>query len=167
MSSNVYQDYLRVRKSHGLLSPIVTLVSSVGLSAVLLYRIEDFFFRHKLLLLSYSFHRINLVVHGIDILPGARIGSGFRIEHPVGIVIGAKAVIGRNCTILQNVTIGTRQILADAYDDKFPIIGNNVTIGCNSTLLGGIEIQDDVTIGAHTLVLANVPAGATIAGIYK
>lgn len=167
MSGNVYQDYLRVRKSHGLLSPIVTLISCVGLSAVLLYRIEDFFFRQKLLLISYIFHRLNLVIHGIDILPGARIGSGFRIEHPVGIVIGAKVVIGRNCTIMQNVTIGTRQIHADAYDDKFPIIGNNVTIGCNSSLLGGIEIQDEVTIGAHTLVLANVPAGTTITGLYK
>ena len=167
MPSNVYQDYLRVRKSRGLLSPIVTFISSVGLSAIIIYRIEDFFFRHNLLFLAYFFHRVNFVFHGIDILPGAIIGSGLRIEHPVGIVIGARSVIGRNCTILQNVTIGTRQVKAEVYDDNFPVIGDNVTIGCNSTVLGGISIQDDATIGAHTLVLADVPTGATITGLHR
>jgi serine O-acetyltransferase len=100
---------------------------------------------------------MNLNLHGIDVLPGARIGGGLRIEHPVGIVIGAGCVLGENCTIMQGVTLGVRSVIRKFNTHKYPIVGSNVFIGPNSTLLGDIIIGDNVTINAHSLVLISCP----------
>jgi serine O-acetyltransferase len=108
-----------------------------------------------------------LNLHGIDILPGAVIGDGLRIDHPVGIVIGAGAKIGRGCIVLQNVTIGTRYLDSTDYNNEFPVIGNNVTIGAGAVILGGVLIGDDCTVGANSVILADVPKGSTVIGVHK
>lgn len=77
--------------------------------------------------------------------------------HPVGIVISKETVIGRNCAIFQNVTIGT-------WNNKSPTIGNNVKIYANSVIIGGIKIGDNAIIGAGSVVLNDVPANAVVAG---
>ena len=139
---------------------------SPGLSAVLLFRLQDSLYRKRLLLPAYLVHRANLSVHGIDILPGAVIGDGLRIDHPVGIVIGAGAKIGRGCILLQNVTIGTRYINSTDYDNKFPVIGNNVTIGAGAAVLGGVTIGNNCTVGANSVVLTDVLEGSTVTGVH-
>jgi serine O-acetyltransferase len=143
------------------------LFSSTGLSAVVVYRIQQFLFQRNRLLLSYFFHRINLSFHSIDIVPGAEIGAGLRIDHPVGIVIGSKVVIGQNCTILHGVTLGTRFLRSEKYDNQFPIVGDNVDIGCNSTILGKVEIGSRVNIGANSLILKNIPSDTTVTGVFS
>jgi serine O-acetyltransferase len=140
---------------------------SPGLSAVLLFRLQDWAFKSKLLFLSYILHRINLNLHGIDILPGASIGSGLRIDHPVGIVIGAGARIGNDCILLQNVTIGTRYVDAAKYNNQFPTIGNGVTIGAGAVILGDVTLGDGCTIGANSLILADVASESTVFGVHK
>lgn len=139
---------------------------SPGLSAVLLFRLQCCFYRHKLLLPTYMTHRVNLNLHGIDILPGAIIGEGLRIDHPVGIVIGAGVKIGNYCILLQNVTIGTRYVDSKKYNDEFPDIGSHVTIGAGSVILGGIKLGDGCTIGANSVILADVPKGTTVMGVH-
>ena len=103
---------------------------------------------------------------GCDIMPQSQIGSGLRIEHPVGIVIGLKVIIGKNCTIAGNCTIGEKYIDQRAVGE-YPVIGNNVSLGANSTLLGKIVIGDNVTVGANSLVLKDVTSGKTVTGVYK
>lgn len=143
------------------------LVASPGLNAVLVYRIQQFCFQKNMLLLSYFCHRLNLIIHSIDIVPGAEIGPGLRIDHPVGIVIGSKVVVGENCSILQGVTLGTRFLRSEQYDNLFPIIGDDVYIGCNSTILGHVVIGSGVNIGANSLVIKNVPANTTVTGVHS
>ena len=84
--------------------------------------------------------------------------------HPIGVVIGQKVVLGNNCVIYQNVTIGAKD--TDNYKEaKYPIIGNNVKIYPNSIIIGDITIGDGAIIGAGSIVLNNVEANTIVAGI--
>jgi serine O-acetyltransferase len=153
-------------RSRGKFWRLKALYLSPGLSAVLLFRLQSGLFRMKLLLPAYLVHRINLNLHGIDILPGAVIGEGLRIDHPVGIVIGAGARIGSGCILLQNVTIGTRYIDSTDYDNQFPMIGNSVTIGAGAVILGRVILGNNCTVGANSVVLADVEEGSTVIGVH-
>ena len=82
--------------------------------------------------------------------------------HPIGICIVEAAVIGKNCTIGQNVTIGCGKRNENNID--FPIIGDNVVIFPNSTVVGGITIGDNAVIGCNSVVINDVPEGVTVAG---
>ncbi|MEZ9514996.1 serine O-acetyltransferase [Vibrio splendidus] len=83
-----------------------------------------------------------------------------KIPHPVGIVIGKEngVKIGENCTIMQNVTIGIKKI----GDVSGPTIGNNVFIGSNAVIVGDIKVEDNVIIGAGTLVNFDVPKNSKV-----
>lgn len=144
---------------------VKVIVLSHGFLAVFLMRVQTFLYRHRLLILAYVVYRINLILTGLDALPGCRIGGGLRIEHPVGIVIGAGAVIGSGCTILQGVTIGVKHVSREENDNEYPTIGNNVTIGAKASILGGISIGSNTVIGAHALILASAPDGSFLVGI--
>lgn len=152
--------------SHGpsLRDKMKVILLSPGFTAVILIRVQEFFYRKHLLIISYLTHRMNLTLHGIDVLPGVSIGGGLRIEHPSGIVIGAGSSIGNKCTIMQGVTLGVRNVMRDINNNKFPIVGNGVFIGANSSILGGIVIGDNVIIGAHSLVLINCPTNSRFIG---
>lgn len=89
--------------------------------------------------------------------------NNVKFAHPVGIVINKYAQIGMNCTIYQNVTIGTGKKNPITNLDV-PIIGDNVTIFANAVIVGGITIGDNVTIGAGSVVLKDVPSNCTVAG---
>ena len=89
---------------------------------------------------------------GIDIVPGAKIGFGLRLEHPTGIVIGRGVIIGENLTIMHNVTIGQKHIL-ESVTHKSPQIGSNVTIGCGAVLLGGMKIKNNTIIKAGSFLV--------------
>ncbi|MGH9360344.1 MAG: serine O-acetyltransferase, partial [Thermoanaerobaculia bacterium] len=79
----------------------------------------------------------------------------------VGLVVGGQTVIGEDCTLLHGVTLGEARF--DELD--CPRIGDRVTIGAGAKVLGGISVGDDAMIGANTVVLRDVPAGAVVAGI--
>jgi serine O-acetyltransferase len=104
-------------------------------------------------------HRFWSVVTGADIPLNSRIGGGLVMIHPNGIVIHPRALIGPNCKIFQQVTIGT------AGTEDVPTIGGNVEVGAGARLLGGIVIGDRARIGANAVVIADVPAGATAVGV--
>lgn len=101
---------------------------------------------------------------GIDIHPGARIGSSFFIDHGTGIVIGQSAVIGNNVKLYQGVTLGalsTRKELAN--QKRHPNIGNNVIIYAGATILGGeTTIGDDSIIGGNVWLTYSVPPGSIV-----
>lgn len=78
--------------------------------------------------------------------------------YPVGIVISPSAIIGKNCTIYQNVTIGQKN------GKNAAIIGDNVLICANACILGNIKIGDNAIIGAGAVVIKDVPANAVVAG---
>jgi serine O-acetyltransferase len=107
---------------------------------------------------------LNIVLFGLEVTPRCEIGPGIFFPHPSGTVIGAWR-IGRNVTILQGVTLGAKKMDL-GFDSRLrPEIGNNVTLGAGSKILGGIHIGDNVTVGANSVVVNSVDAGCTVVGI--
>jgi serine O-acetyltransferase len=99
-------------------------------------------------------------VTGISLPLEARIGPGLRIYHFGNIFIHSQTVLGRNCTLRQGVTIGNR-----VPDGPAPVIEDDVDFGAYAQVLGDVRIGSGAKIGAMTLVLCDVPAGATAVGI--
>jgi serine O-acetyltransferase len=99
---------------------------------------------------------------GIDIHPGATIGPGFFIDHGTGVVIGGTAIIGRDVTIYQGVTLGGTSL---QRKKRHPTIGDNVTVGSGAAVLGDITVGDNVKIGANSVVVKDVPPNSTVVGI--
>uniref|UniRef100_A0A7S3JRU9 serine O-acetyltransferase n=1 Tax=Aureoumbra lagunensis TaxID=44058 RepID=A0A7S3JRU9_9STRA len=98
----------------------------------------------------------------VDIHPAAQLGGGLMCDHATGLVIGETAVVGRDCTILHNVTLGG--IGHDKGVDRHPKLGDRVTIGAGATLVGPIRIESDVVIGSQAVVSINVPTGLVVVG---
>jgi serine O-acetyltransferase len=98
--------------------------------------------------------------YGIDTGFSVRIGPGIKIVHLGGIIIHQYAEIGRQLTILNNVTIGqsTEKV-------QVPIIGDKVKIGVFSAILGNVTIGDDVTVGSHTLVNKSIGNSKVVVGV--
>jgi serine O-acetyltransferase len=90
-----------------------------------------------------------------------KIGGGLRIQHFGQIMIHDSVTIGENVTIYNGVTIGLK------HDDDLqgPILGDNVYIGTGAKILGQIKIGNNVTIGANTVVLTDIPDNSTAVGV--
>jgi serine O-acetyltransferase len=102
-------------------------------------------------------------ITGVEIHPGARIGRRFFIDHGMGVVIGATAVVGDDVMLYHGVTLGGRTLQRGVK--RHPTVGDRVTIGAGARVLGDIEIGDDVQVGANSVVVKDVPAGAVATGI--
>ena len=101
-------------------------------------------------------------IFGVDIHPAARLGKGIMLDHATGIVIGETAVIGDNCSLLHGVTLGGT---GKERGDRHPKVGSGVMMGAGAKLLGNIRIGDCVRIAAGSVVLQDVPARRTVAGV--
>ena len=99
---------------------------------------------------------------GIEIHPGAKIGNCLFIDHGMGIVIGETAEVGNNCTIYHQVTLGGT---GKDQGKRHPTVGDNVLIGAGAKVLGPVYIGNDSRIASGSVVLTNIPAGATAAGV--
>lgn len=104
-------------------------------------------------------HLILTIVTGSDISPHAKLGKRLFLPHPNGVIIHADAVIGDDCIIMQQVTVGQLAI------GGVPAVGNKVYIGAGAKVLGPISVGDNARIGANSVVLSDVPAGRTAVGI--
>ncbi len=101
-------------------------------------------------------------VTGIEIHPGAVIGHRFFIDHGMGVVIGETAEVGDDVMLYHGVTLGGRSM---QRVKRHPTVGSRVTIGAGARILGPVYIGDDVQIGANSVVVKDVPAGAIATGI--
>lgn len=105
---------------------------------------------------------------GIDIHPGATIGSHFTIDHGTGVVIGETCVIGNHVKLYQGVTLGAKSFPLDEQGNpikgipRHPIIEDNVIVYANATLLGRITIGRGATVGANTWILEDMPPEAKV-----
>lgn len=100
--------------------------------------------------------------YGIELPYTVSLGRRVVVEHQGGIVVHGASVIGDDCIIRQNCTLGIRRL--DALNDA-PVLGRNVELGAGAVLLGAIRIGDGARIGANAVVLADVPAGALATGV--
>lgn len=134
-----------------------------GLHAIVIHRyLSHPFYKIKLRFLARLISQISRFFTGIEIHPGAKIGKGFFIDHGSAIVIGETAEIGKNCIIYHNVTIGGT---GKHKGKRHPTIGDNVLIGTGATLLGPINVSDNVKVGAETVVIMHdIPSDCTVVG---
>jgi serine O-acetyltransferase len=117
--------------------------------------------RVPLKLVSFIGNKFCEVFMEMCISPRASIGVGLYIGHIGGIHISPQAVIGRNCDVTHRVTIGASAMGRQGA----PVIGDDVYIGTGATLAGKIRIGSGAKIAANTLVMSNVPEGATVMGV--
>ena len=101
-------------------------------------------------------------IFAVDIHPATRLGVGLMLDHGTGIVIGETAVVGDNCSILQNVTLGGN---GKDKGDRHPKIGDNVLLAAGAKVLGNIRVGNCSKVAAGSVVLKDVPPNKTVAGV--
>lgn len=98
----------------------------------------------------------------IDINPAAELGKGLFVDHGHGIVIGETARVGDDVSILHGVTLGGT---GKEHEDRHPKVGNGVLIGAGAKILGNIKVGEGAKVAAGSVVLEDVPAHCTVAGV--
>ena len=144
---------------HRLLQPLLYFK---GFQAVQAYRVGHWLYSQGRYDLAYFFQMRVSEVFGVDVHPAARIGQGIMIDHAHSIVIGETAVVGDNVSMLHSVTLGGT---GKEDDDRHPKIGDGVLIGAGAHVLGNISIGHCSRIAAGSVVLSDVPACKTVAGV--
>jgi serine O-acetyltransferase len=137
------------------------LSSWAGVQALLAHRAAHALLGARVPLLPRAIAYATRVVTGVEIHPAAEIGNEFFIDHGAGVVIGETARIGRRVTLYQGVTLGGTGL---QRGKRHPTLGDNVTVGSGAKLLGPIEVGDGAKVGANTVVVEDVPPGATVVG---
>ena len=163
MLKTIIRDIKAVKKNDPAAKNIVeTLLCHSPLHAIFIYRIAHEFHKFGIPILPRFLTQIGRFLTGVEIHPGAKIGSGFFIDHGTGVVIGETTAIGKNCVLFHNVTLGGT---GHHKYKRHPTIGNNVLIGTGATLLGPIFVGNNVKIGANTTIInRDVPNNCTVIG---
>ena len=133
-----------------------------GLHARIFHRMAHRLWRADFKWLARFLSHIGRALTGIEIHPGATIGRRFFIDHGMGVVIGETAEIGDDVTLYHGVTLGGTSW---KEGKRHPTLGNGVVVGAGAKILGPITIGEGAKIGSNAVVVKDVPAGATAAGI--
>jgi serine O-acetyltransferase len=143
-------------------STLEVLLTYPGLHAVWIHRLSHRLWRWHLKLLARLLSQLARWLTGIEIHPGATIGKRFFIDHGMGVVIGETAEIDDDCTLYHGVTLG-----GTSWEKakRHPTLGKNVVVGAGAKILGPITIGDNARVGSNSVVVKDVPAGATVVGI--
>jgi len=134
-----------------------------GLHAIYIHKLSRWFWVCGLRWLGRFTSHLGRWLTGIEIHPGAKIGSCVFIDHGMGVVIGETAEIGDGCTIYQGVTLGGTSLYRG--EKRHPTLGDGVVVSAGAMVLGGFKVGDGARIGSNAVVLKEVPAGATVVGI--
>ena len=134
------------------------------LMPVTLLRVSEFFYWHRLGFIAKLFSMLNVIFFGIEVSPKVEIGGGLFLPHTVGTVIGAER-IGKNVTIMQGVTLGTKEPDFGFTVSTRPIIGDHVLIGAGAKVIGPVTVGDYAKIGANAVVVHDIPAYALAVGV--
>jgi serine O-acetyltransferase len=154
---NVYEALLKDAEAILQFDPAADSIEEVllaypGFYATAVYRLSNILWKQGVKILPRVFAEYAHSKTGIDIHPGATIGSSFFIDHGTGVVIGETAIIGNHVKIYQGVTLGALSVNKDqAKSKRHPTIEDNVVIYSGATILGG-----DTVIGENSVIGGNV-----------
>lgn len=133
-----------------------------SIHAIIWHRVSHFLYKKKMFFTARLISQISRFITGIEIHPGAKIGTGILIDHGMGVVIGETAEVGNRVTIYHGTTLGGT---GKDKGKRHPTVGNDVVIGAGTKVLGPINIGSNVKIGANSVVLKDIPDGSTAVGI--
>lgn len=134
-----------------------------GFHALQSYRIAHWLWRQNRRILARHFQSRMSEVFAVDIHPAAVIGGGILMDHATGIVIGETAMIEDDVSMLHEVTLGGSGTARDCR--RHPHIGRGVLLATGAKVLGPIEVGEGAKIAGGSVVLNDVPAFCTVAGV--
>ncbi|QNG27787.1 serine O-acetyltransferase [Synechococcus sp. HK01-R] len=144
--------------------PLEILLCYPGFQAITLHRLSHRLWRSRLplKLAARLLSQLGRSITGVEIHPGARIGSGVFIDHGMGVVIGETSEIGDRCLLYQGVTLGGT---GKEHGKRHPTLASNVVVGAGAKVLGAIQVGTNTRIGAGSVVVRDVENDCTVVGI--
>lgn len=143
-------------------SRIEVLLAYPGVHALALHRIGHALWNRGNRLAARVFSHYARALTGVEIHPGARIADGVFIDHGMGVVIGETAIIEEGCILYKGVVLGGTSL---ERRTRHPHLHRNVVVGSNACVLGSIQVGEGARIGSGSVVIQDVPAGATVVGV--
>jgi serine O-acetyltransferase len=143
-------------------SAFEVLIAYPGLHSLWMHRVAHGMWRRGMVLTPRALSHANRFITGIEIHPGARIGRRVFIDHGMGIVVGETATIGDDCLLYKGVVLGGTSV---QRKERHPTLGKKVVVGTNACILGAIQIGDGARVGSGSVVIHDVPEGATVVGV--
>ena len=133
-----------------------------GFHALVFHRAAHALWQRRLTTPARFVSHLSRMLTGIEIHPAARIGRRVFIDHGMGVVIGETSDVGDDCTIYQGVTLGGTSLHPGK---RHPTLEANVVVGAGAKVLGGFSVGAGARIGSNSVVVREVPPGATVVGI--
>lgn len=166
LKAYIRQDFEVINGKWTLKGFLTSILFEAGYKFVFCLRITRFFWlKNSLFKIPFVLARFILKHYAykfsFDISYRAQIGPGLNIAHFGYIVVPSYAVIGENCALRPGVVIG-KKISADT---RGAVIGNNVSFGVGSKVVGEVTIGDNVIIGANAVVTKDIPSNCIVAGV--
>jgi cysteinyl-tRNA synthetase len=160
---NVKRDYKAVfERDPAARNSLEVVFAYPGFHSIFFHRINHFLWKIRIPVIPRLLSHVARFFTGIEIHPAAKIGPGFFIDHGMGVVIGETAEIGEDCLLYQGVTLGGT---GKEKGKRHPTVGNNVTVGAGSKILGPIRVGNNVVIGANSVILKSVPDNSVCVGV--
>lgn len=154
-------DLRKIRRGNGWKQWLSALVINQSFKTIVLYRLTHACRCKPLHLIVGGAKRLYATIHGVYISDNVEIGAGFCISHCFSIII-AGAKIGKNCVVMQQVTIGSSR---GGKRAGYPILGDNVVVCCGAKIIGNVRIGNNVIIGANAVVVTDIPDYAVVGGV--
>ncbi len=159
MKDDIRAVYEKDPAARGLLE---VLLCYPGLHAVWSHRVAHWLWCRGACFPARFISHVARFLTGIEIHPGARLGRRFFIDHGAGVVIGETAEVGDDVLMYQGAVLGGTSL---KRGKRHPTIGNRVVVGTGAIVLGAIRVGEDARIGSGSVVVKDVPAGATVVGV--
>ena len=133
-----------------------------GVHAIWGHRISHWLWNRGAKVAARTLAELTRILTGVDIHPGASLGSGLFIDHATGVVIGETAEVGEDVTLYHGVTLGGS---GRDTGKRHPTLGDRVIVGAGAKILGAIKIGDDSRIGANAVVVKEAPSSSVVVGV--
>ena len=166
----MFSDFTRIRPQANptWLRVAVLLPFCPGLLASLFLRGQQCLVRAGHSRLAFATRTLCGALTGADVVPGAEVGLGIMMVHPVGMIIGPGSRIGDNVTFAGSGVLGIRNYDhrdPEAGSEEYPTIGDGVFIGAHAVVLGGVRVGHYAVVGANSVVRSDVAENSIVSGI--
>lgn len=140
-----------------------------GVHAILIYRLAHKLYQEEWFTAARMLSQLGRWFTGIEIHPGATIGSRVLIDHGMGVVIGETAEVGDDCVLYQGVTLGAGSDARGGAETRgkkrHPTLGKGVIVGSGAEIQGPVTVGDNVRVASGSIVLRDVPSDSVVVGV--